>query len=119
MNDTIVVFDRIRENLRKYRKMEIIPILDLSLNETLARTMMTSLTMMIALLALLLWGPEVIFGFTAAMLLGIFIGTYSSVYMAAPILVWTKIGPHSFVPKDVGPVAGAERLSRRETTSEP
>jgi preprotein translocase subunit SecF len=119
LNDTIVVFDRIRENLRKYRKMEIIPILDLSTNETLARTMMTSLTMMIALLALLLWGPEVIFGFTAAMLLGIFIGTYSSIYMAAPILVWTKIGPHSFVPKDVGPVAGAERLSRRETTSEP
>lgn len=119
LNDTIVVFDRIRENLRKYRKMEIIPILDLSLNETLARTIMTSLTMIVALVSLLLWGPEVIFGFTAAMLLGIFIGTYSSIYMAAPILVWTRIGPHSFVPKDVGPVAGAERLSRRETTSEP
>jgi preprotein translocase subunit SecF len=119
LNDTIVVYDRIRENLRKYRKMEIIPILDLSLNETLARTIMTSLTMIIALVSLLLWGPEVIFGFTAAMLLGIFIGTYSSIYMAAPILVWTKIGPHSFVPKDVGPAAGAERLSRRETSSEP
>lgn len=116
LNDTIVVFDRIRENLRKYRKMEIIPILDLSLNETLARTIMTSLTMIIALAALLIWGPEVIFGFTAAMLLGIFIGTYSSIYMAAPILVWTKVGPHSFVPKE--PIAGAERLGRRETMGE-
>ena len=103
LNDTIVVYDRIRENLRKYRKMEIIPLLDLSLNETLARTIMTSLSMLMAL-AILLWiGPDVIFGFTAAMLLGIIIGTYSSIYMAAPILVWLKVGPDSFVPKD-GPV---------------
>ena len=113
LNDTIVVYDRIRENLRKYRKMEIIPILDLSLNETLARTLMTSVSMMIALAALLIWGPEVIFGFTAAILLGIFIGTYSSIYMAAPILVWAKVGPHSFVPKETGPIAGAERMARR------
>jgi preprotein translocase subunit SecF len=114
LNDTIVVYDRIRENLRKYRKMEIVPILDLSINETLARTIMTSLTMIIALVALLVFGPEVIFGFTAAMLLGIFIGTYSSVYMAAPILVWAKVGPHSFVPKEMGPAAGAERIGRAE-----
>src|SRR3546814_4936977 len=67
--------------------MQIIPILDLSINETLSRTIMTSLTMIVALGSLLIWGPEVIFGFTAAMLLGIFVGTYSSVYMAAPILV--------------------------------
>lgn len=119
LNDTIVVFDRIRENLRKYRKMEILPILDLSLNETLSRTLMTSLCMIVALAALLIWGPEVIFGFTAAMLLGIFIGTYSSIYMAAPILVWAKVGPHSFVPKETGPAAGAERLGPRESTSEP
>ncbi|MBK5264918.1 MAG: protein translocase subunit SecF [Alphaproteobacteria bacterium] len=114
LNDTIVVYDRIRENLRKYRKMEIVPILDLSVNETLARTIMTSLTMIVALAALLIWGPEVIFGFTAAMLLGIFIGTYSSVYMAAPILVWAKVGPHSFVPKETGPAVGAERIGRAE-----
>lgn len=110
LNDTIVVYDRIRENLRKYRKMEIIPLLDLSINETLARTIMTSLTMIIALTCLLVWGPEVIFGFTAAMLLGIFIGTYSSVYMAAPMLVWLKVGPDSFVPKEAAAARGAERV---------
>lgn len=98
LNDTIVTYDRVRENLRKYRKMQIIPILDLSVNETLSRTVMTSLTVLIALTALLVFGPAVIFGFTAAMLLGIFIGTYSSIYMAAPILVWLKVGPDSFVP---------------------
>ena len=100
LNDTIVVFDRIRENLRKFRKMEIIPLLDLSINETLARTVMTSLSMLLALAALVLLGPEVIFGFSIAMFLGIFIGTYSSVYMSAPILVWLKVGPDSFVPLD-------------------
>src|SRR3546814_5951428 len=114
LNDTIVIYDRIRENLRKYRKMQIIPILDLSINETLSRTIMTSLTMIVALGSLLIWGPEVIFGFTAAMLLGIFVGTYSSVYMAAPILVWAKVGPHSFVPNETGPVAGAERMGGSE-----
>ena len=98
LNDTIVVFDRVRENLRKYRKMDMIALLDLSTNETLARTIMTSLTMIIALVALVVAGPEAIFGFSAAMLLGIFIGTYSSIYMANPILVWLKVGPHSFVP---------------------
>ncbi len=103
LNDTIVVYDRVRENLRKYRKMGIIELLDLSVNETLSRTVMTSLTMLLALTVLLLIGPTVIFGFVAAMLLGIFIGTYSSVYMAAPILVWLKVGPDSFVP-----LAGSE-----------
>lgn len=103
LNDTIVVYDRIRENLRKYRKMGIIELLDLSVNETLSRTVMTSMFMLIALLVLLILGPDIIFGFTAAMLLGIFIGTYSSVYMAAPILVWLKVGPDSFVP-----LAGSE-----------
>lgn len=99
LNDTIVVFDRVRENLRKYRKMDMISLLDLSTNETLARTVMTSLTMLIALLALLLIGPGVIFGFTAAMTLGLFVGCYSSIYMANPILVWLGVGPHSFVPQ--------------------
>ncbi len=98
LNDTIVVYDRIRENLKKYRKMDIVALLDLSVNETLARTVMTSLTMMIVLVALMVWGPDVIFGFSAAMFLGVFIGTYSSVYMAAPILIWLKVGPDSFIP---------------------
>lgn len=100
LNDTIVVFDRIRENLKKYRKMDIIALLDLSVNETLARTVMTSLTMLIALGALILWGPDVIFGFSVAMFFGVFVGTYSSVYMAAPILIWLKVGPDTFVPTD-------------------
>ena len=99
LNDTIVVFDRVRENLRKYRKMDMISLLDLSTNETLSRTVMTSLTMLIALLALLLIGPGVIYGFTAAMTLGLFVGCYSSIYMANPILVWLGVGPHSFVPQ--------------------
>ncbi|WP_373486741.1 protein translocase subunit SecF [Blastomonas sp.] len=99
LNDTIVVFDRVRENLRKYRKMDMIALLDLSTNETLARTVMTSLTMLIALLALLLIGPGVIFGFTAAMTMGVVVGCYSSVYMANPILIWLGVGPHSFVPE--------------------
>tara|TARA_R110000824_G_scaffold47632_1_gene135443 strand:- start:14915 stop:15898 length:984 start_codon:yes stop_codon:yes gene_type:complete len=102
LNDTIVVFDRVRENLKKYRKMDIIALLDLSVNETLARTVMTSLTMLIALGGLILWGPDVIFGFSVAMFFGVFVGTYSSVYMAAPILIWLKVGPDTFVPAESG-----------------
>lgn len=113
LNDTIVVYDRIRENLKKYRKMQIVPLLDLSINETLARTVMTSFTMLIALAVLLWVGPDVIFGFTAAMLLGIFVGTYSSVYMSAPILVWLKVGPDSFVPR-TSAADGAERVTRND-----
>jgi preprotein translocase subunit SecF len=98
LNDTIVVYDRIRENLKKYRRMPMPELLDLSVNETLSRTIVTSLSMLITLLALLLFGPDVIFGFTAAITLGIFVGTYSSVYMAAPILIWLKVTSKSFVP---------------------
>ncbi len=100
LNDTIVVYDRIRENLRKYRKMDIEPLLNLSVNETLARTIMTSVTMALSLVALLIWGGEVIRGFTAAMLLGVLIGTYSSIYIAAPMLVWMRVGPATFIGKD-------------------
>jgi preprotein translocase subunit SecF len=107
LNDTVVVYDRIRENLRKYRKMDIIALLDLSVNETLSRTVMTSLCIILTLTVLVLLGPDVIFGFSAAMLLGIFIGTYSSIYMAAPILVWLKVGPDSFVPLGEGGPARA------------
>ncbi|MXP24590.1 protein translocase subunit SecF [Altererythrobacter indicus] len=98
LNDTIVVYDRIRENLKKYRKMPIVELLDLSVNETLARTVMTSLTMLVALIPLLFFGPESLFGLVAAITLGIFIGTYSSVYMAAPILTWLGVNSTSFVP---------------------
>jgi preprotein translocase subunit SecF len=105
LNDTIVVYDRIRENLKKYRKMPIPELLDLSVNETLARTIVTSLSMLITLIALLLFGPQVIFGFTAAITLGIFVGTYSSIYMAAPILIWLKVSSRSFVPAEATPEA--------------
>ena len=111
LNDTIVVYDRIRENLKKYRKMPLPELLDLSVNETLARTIVTSLSMLITLVALLLLGPTVIFGFTAAITLGIFVGTYSSIYMAAPILIWLKVTPKSFVPTESA-IDKQERLAR-------
>ncbi len=100
LNDTIVVYDRIRENLKKFRRMPLPELLDLSVNETLARTVMTSLSILITLAALLALGPKVIFGFTAAITLGIFVGTYSSIYMAAPILIWLKVNSTSFVPAE-------------------
>ncbi|MCW3835915.1 protein translocase subunit SecF [Sphingomonas canadensis] len=115
LNDTIVVYDRIRENLRKYRKMAIPELLDLSVNETLSRTVVTSLSLGIVLTILLVLGPDVIFGFTAAMLLGIVIGTFSSIYVAAAILLWLRLKPDSFVPKEVtSPIAGAERMGPRD-----
>ncbi|MEO7635197.1 MAG: protein translocase subunit SecF [Sphingomicrobium sp.] len=100
LNDTVVIYDRIRENLRKFRKMAIIPLLNLSLNETLSRTMVTSLSILLALAMLLILGPEVIFGLTIAIFLGIFIGTYSSIYISSPILVWLGVKPDSFIRAD-------------------
>ncbi|MEO0872113.1 MAG: protein translocase subunit SecF [Pseudomonadota bacterium] len=100
LNDTIVIFDRIRENLKKYRKMPLPELLDLSVNETLARTVMTSLTLLVALLPLLFFGPESLFGLVAAITAGLFIGTYSSVYLASPILIWLGVTSDSFVPQE-------------------
>ena len=111
LNDTIVVYDRIRENLKKYRRMPMPELLDLSVNETLSRTMVTSLSVLITLFALLLLGPDVIFGFTAAITLGIFVGTYSSIYMAAPILIWLKVNSASFVPTETA-IDRQEKLAR-------
>jgi preprotein translocase subunit SecF len=87
INDTVVIYDRIRENLRKFKKMPLEQLLDLSVNETLSRTIMTVGTTFLALLALYLFGGEVIRGFTFAMLFGVIVGTYSSVFIAAPFLV--------------------------------
>ena len=112
LNDTVVIYDRIRENLRKFRKMEIVPLLNLSLNETLSRTMVTSISILLALLMLLLLGPDVIFGLTIAIFVGIFVGTYSSIYISSPILVWLKVSTDSFMPRD--PVSRAERGARNE-----
>lgn len=100
LNDTVVVYDRIRENLMKYRKMDMAALLDLSVNETLSRTVMTSVSISLPLVILVFFGPGVIFGFSAAMAFGIIVGTYSSIYQAAPILIWLKVGPDSFVPSE-------------------
>ena len=100
LNDTVVIYDRIRENLRKYRKMAIVPLINLSLNETLSRTIVTSLSIMLALAVLIILGPDVIFGLTLAILLGTFIGTYSSIYISAPMLVWLGVQPDSFLKVD-------------------
>ena len=113
LNDTIVVYDRIRENLKKYRKMDVAELLDLSVNETLARTVMTSLTLLVALVPLLLFGPASLFGLVAAITLGIFVGTYSSIYMAAPLLVWMGVTSDSFVPQE-SEVDKQERIARGE-----
>lgn len=87
LNDTVVIFDRVRENLRRYKSMPIVDLLDVSLNETLARTLMTSLTTLLALLSLYFFGGEVIRGFTFAMIWGVLVGTYSTVFIATPILL--------------------------------
>ncbi|WP_265528699.1 protein translocase subunit SecF [Sphingomicrobium marinum] len=102
LNDTVVIYDRIRENLRKFRKMGIVPLINLSLNETLSRTITTSVALLLAIGALLVLGPEVIFGLTIAIFLGLFIGTYSSIYISAPMLVFLGVTPDSFVHDDDG-----------------
>lgn len=91
INDTVVVFDRIRENLRKFKKMPLFELLNKSVNQTLSRTLMTSITTMLALLALWAFGGEVIRGFVNALIFGILIGTYSSIFVASPILTFMNI----------------------------
>ena len=89
MNDTVVVFDRLRENLRKYKQMPLREVIDLSINETLSRTIITGVTAIMVLAALAVFGGEALFGFSIALMFGIIIGTYSSIYVGAPIiLLW-------------------------------
>ena len=111
LNDTIVVYDRIRENLKKYRKMPMNELLDLSVNETLARTVMTSLTLFIALIPLLIFGPPSLFGMVAAITARLFIGTYSSIYMAGPLLIWMGVTSNSFVPTET-PADRQDKIAR-------
>jgi preprotein translocase subunit SecF len=106
LNDTVVIYDRIRENLRKYRKMAILPLLNLSLNESLARTVVTSLTVLIAMGVMMFVGPEVIFGLSLAIFLGVVIGTYSSIYVSTPVLVWLGVQPDSFLKTEDKEQAG-------------
>jgi preprotein translocase subunit SecF len=113
LNDTIVIYDRIRENLRKFRKLEIVSLLNLSMNETLARTVATNFAMLLALGSLTLLGPEVIESFTTALLFSVVVGTYSTIYIAAPFLVWLKVNSDSFLPKAAAP-GGAERVTTHQ-----
>ena len=99
MNDTVVVYDRVRENLRKYKKMPLIELLNVSVNDTLSRTVMTSLTTLLALAALLIFGGEVIRDFTIAMIWGVVVGAYSSVFVASAILMYVRPGTGTNVAK--------------------
>ena len=91
MNDTVVIYDRIRENLGKYHKLDISNIANLSINETLARTIITSVTTLLALFSIFILGGEILRGFSFAMILGVLIGTYSSIFVASPILKYFKV----------------------------
>ena len=112
INDKIVIDDRIRENMRKYRQMDMRALIDLSVNETLPRTVMTSLTILLALGALLIFGGPVLRGFTAAMMLGVVVGTYSSIYVSSSLLITLGLSP-AIAPKKSsksGPSSSAERI---------
>ena len=91
MNDTVVIYDRIRENLKKYNRLNISEIADLSINDTLARTIITSATTLLALLSIFILGGEILRGFSFAMILGVLIGTYSSIFVASPMLKFFKV----------------------------
>lgn len=109
INDTVVVYDRVRENLRKYKKMPIEQLLDLSMNQTLSRTVLTGVTTLLALISLYLFGGEVIQSFTLAMIFGILVGTYSSIFIAGPLLILFRLRPEGADDKDKPAVpAGAQ-----------
>ncbi len=112
LNDNIVIFDRIRENLRKYRKMEMRALINLSINETLSRTVATNMAMLLALGSLFFLGPDVIHSFNAALLISVIVGAYSTMYVASPWLIWLKVTPDSFLPKD--PVSRSKAGPRNE-----
>ena len=101
MNDTVVIFDRIRENLKKYSKISIIEISDISTNETLSRTLITSVTTLLALISIYVFGGAILSGFTFAMIVGVIIGTYSSIFVAAPILIYTKVNQSTVLKDDL------------------
>ena len=100
MNDTVVIFDRIRENLKKYSKISIIEISNISTNETLSRTLITSITTLLALLSIYIFGGEILKGFSFAMIVGVIVGTYSSIFVATPILNYTKVTQRTILKED-------------------
>jgi len=100
MNDTVVIYDRIRENLSKFPRMNINEIANLSINETLSRTIITSTTTLLALFSIFILGGEILKGFSFAMILGVIIGTYSSIFVASPILKYLKVSSKTMEKED-------------------
>ena len=100
MNDTVVIFDRVRENLKKYSGIKIFELTNISINETLSRTIITSITTLLALFSIYLFGGEILKGFSLAMILGVIFGTYSSIYIANPILVVLKVSQKTILKDD-------------------
>ncbi len=100
MNDTVVIFDRVRENLKKHIDLKIFDITNLSINETLSRTIITSLTTLLALLSIFFFGGEILKGFSFAMILGVILGTYSSIFIANPILVNLRVSYRTIVKEE-------------------
>ena len=101
MNDTVVIFDRIRENLKKYSKIPTSDICDTSINQTLSMTLITSVTTLLALFSIYIFGGEILKGFSFAMIIGVIIGTYSSIFVAAPILNYTKVTQKTVLKEDI------------------
>ena len=100
MNDTVVIFDRVRENFRKFSDIKIFELTNISINQTLSRTIITSATTLLALLSIFIFGGEILKGFSLAMILGVIFGTYSSIYIANPILVILKVSQRTIVKED-------------------
>ncbi len=101
LNDTIVVFDRIRENFRKVRETDTVEIMNLSVNQTLPRTILTSVTTLLVLLALLIFGGEVLSGFSVALIIGVLIGTYSSIFVASPVVLALGVSKEDLIPEEI------------------
>jgi len=100
MNDTVVIFDRVRENLKKFSDIKIFDLTNISINETLSRTLITSVTTLLALLSIYFLGGEILKGFSLAMILGVLFGTYSSIYIANPILVLLRVSQKTIIKED-------------------
>ena len=100
MNDTVVIFDRVRENLKKYADIKIFDLTNLSINETLSRTLITSGTTLLALLSIFFFGGEILKGFSFAMILGVILGTYSSIFIANPVLVYFKVSQKTLIKEE-------------------
>ena len=100
MNDTVVIYDRVRENLYKYSSINIFELTNVSINETLSRTIITSVTTLLALFSIYIFGGAILKGFSFAMIIGVIVGTYSSIYIANPILVLLKVNQRTIIKEE-------------------